>query len=574
MLNRRLGERLAIFLIVALVFVVLEIKLTEAVSAQEPRDLPAKFRPPLSPESVPGEYLIRFKRSVGEVTTQNRSFLEEKMRGKILRVYSDLDFAVIRKPTIQNHQSSINDLMNSGEALVVEPNYIYRANKFPGDSNYGLLWGMKNSGQAAGTLATSIAGLAGVDIDAERAWEMTTDSGSTLVAVIDTGIDYNHPDLKDNMWVNAAEASGVVGADDDGNGIVDDIHGANFSDPKTQTGDPLDDNGHGSHCAGTIGGRGDNHFGVAGVNWRTKMMAVKFLDANGGGSLENAIRAVDYASRMGARVLSNSWSGGGFSQLLQDAVTRSQTAGALFVAAASNNADNNDTNPAYPATYPVANVLSVAALDNRGKLADFSNYGLRTVHIAAPGKEIFSTWKNGGYQFLSGTSMATPHVSGVAALLWGREPGLTALDIKARILSGAKPLGTLRKKIISGGMLNAYYALTQEVPPLDVNDPTHWPKMNVSFSTPHPYTKKAEISYEVSVPGAKEIAVFFDKMEVEPYYDFVYFLDRNGNTITRTTESFDADYSPTILGDYVKIVLRSDDSVEKYGFDLSGVAYR
>lgn len=569
----RLSERFAIVVVIALAFVFIEIKLSE-VSAQETKTPVVKLRPPQTPESMPGEYLVRFKPSVGEVTTQNRGTLEDRMRGKILRVYSDLDFAVVRKPVIQNHKSAMMDITGSGEVLLVEPNYVYRTNKSPGDANYNYLWGMKNVGQTAGTAATAVAGIAGIDIDAERGWDVTSDSGSTVVAVIDTGIDYTHPDLRENIWVNAAEAAGVAGVDDDGNGVVDDIHGANFVDPKTASGDPMDDNGHGTHCAGSIGGRGDNHLGVAGVAWRTKMMAVKFLDDRGGGSLENAIRAVDYATRMGARVFSNSWSGGGFSQLLQDAVTRSSTAGALFVAAASNSADNNDTNPAYPATYPVANIVSVAAIDNRGRLAEFSNYGSKTVHIAAPGKEIYSTWKGGTYQFLSGTSMATPHVSGLAALLWNREPHLTALDVKSRLMAGARPLGALRKKTISGGLLNAHYTLNQEIPPQDANDPLHWQRMPMSFSTPHPYGKKAEISFEVYVPGAKEIAVFFDKMEVEAFYDFVYFLDRSGNTITRTSDAFDADFSPTISGDYVKIVLRSDDSVEKYGFDLSGVAYR
>ncbi len=569
---RKFGEGLALILFVALVIIFIEVKFNEAVSAEEPQPA-VKVKKWHPPESIPGEYLVRLKNK-SVMTGQNIKALEEKLRAKVLRTYRDLDFIVVQKPVIQNHLSASSDLLASGEALIVEPNYIYRANKLPKDPSFGNLWGMKNTGQTAGTLATSPAGVSGIDIDAERAWDLSTDSGQAVVAVIDTGIDYNHPDLQDNIWVNTAEANGTAGVDDDANGLIDDIHGANFSDAKTQTGEPLDDNGHGTHCAGTIGGRGDNGEGVAGVNWKTKMMAVKFLDSGGGGSLENAMRAVDYATKMGAKILSNSWSGGGFSQFLQEAIVRANQAGVLFVAAASNYGDDNDINPTYPGSYPVPNVVSVAALDNRGRLAEFSNYGKKTVHLAAPGKDVFSTWKGGGYQYLSGTSMATPHVSGVAALLWGREPTLGHLDVKARVLAGVRPLGVLRKKTISGGMLSAYYTLSQEAAPVDPDDPSHWQRKAMSFSTPHPYAKKAEIIFEVSVPGAREIAVFFDKMEIESFYDFVFFLDRNGKTLATSSETYDAGFSPTILGDYVKIVLRSDDSVEKYGFDLSGVAYR
>ena len=222
-------------------------------------------------------------------------------------------------------------------------------------------------------------------------------SANVLVGVIDTGVDYNHPDLAANIWTNPGEIAGN-GIDDDGNGYIDDVHGYDFVN---NDGDPMDDNGHGTHFSGTIGGVGNNGIGVAGVNWNVKIMALKFLDSGGSGSTANAVAGVQYATMMGVDVTSNSWGGGGFSQALYDAIDAAGAANIAFVAAAGNNGANNDTSPAYPAAYDLPNIISVAATDDNDELASFSNYGAASVDLGAPGVDILSTLPGNQYGLLS-----------------------------------------------------------------------------------------------------------------------------------------------------------------------------
>jgi subtilisin-like proprotein convertase family protein len=275
------------------------------------------------------------------------------------------------------------------------------------------------------------------------------------------------------MWTNPGEIAGN-NTDDDGNGFVDDIYGYNFV---ANNGNPMDDFGHGTHVAGTIGAVTDNGIGVAGIAWNVKIMAVKFLDANGGGSLEDAIRAINYASMNGASISNNSWGGGGFDSALRDAIAAAATRDHLFIAAAGNDSNNNDAWPAYPATYDLDNVISVAATDNNDQLAWFSNYGATTVDLGAPGVNILSTvtlsgqlGNPSGYATLSGTSMATPHVSGVAALIRGFHPEWTFQQVKDQILNFVDPVPALASTTLTGGRLNAAAALTG-VPPPDLSGP-------------------------------------------------------------------------------------------------------
>ncbi|MBN2474057.1 MAG: S8 family serine peptidase [Pirellulales bacterium] len=323
----------------------------------------------------------------------------------------------------------------------------------PDDPQYERLWGLENAGQTGGT--------AGADIEAEAAWDISTGAGSIVVGVIDTGVDYTHPDLAANIWTNPGEIAGN-GFDDDGNGFVDDVHGYDFVN---NDGDPMDDHNHGTHVAGTIAAEGNNGSGIVGVNWSSSIMGLKFLSASGSGYTSDAVRAVNYATMMrtqygvNVRLTNNSWGGGGYSSALAAAIAAGGDAGMLFVAAAGNDGANNDLSPHYPSDYELPNVLSVAASDDADNLAWFSNYGVSTVHLAAPGVSIYSTITGGGYASYSGTSMATPHVSGVAALAWSVTPTATVAEIRGAILQGTDVLASLSGTTTTGGRLNAYHTL-------------------------------------------------------------------------------------------------------------------
>lgn len=520
---------------------------------------------------IPGQFLVRLTTPVGQLNERDTANFESQVRGHVLRVHVRQNFLVIQKPVMQSFDSSIADLRSSAQTVFAEPNTIFEGTRIPNDPDIAKLWGLNNFGQADNAKQT---GLSGIDIDAERAWDITTGSKQVVIAVLDSGVDLTHPDLAPNLWINEVEANGAAGVDDDGNGIIDDINGANFVNVSRPTGNPTDDNGHGTHCSGTIGGRGNDGQGIAGVNWNVRIIAVKFLNANGSGSLESAIMAVDYATRMGAKIQSHSWAGGTYSKLLEEAIQRADAAGVLLVIASSNSGGDNDIQPVYPATYNVPNIISVAAIDNRGSLASFSNYGRTTVHMAAPGVNIYSAKKGGKYESMSGTSMATPHVAGVAGLLLANDRSLTHYDIKRKILAGARPLASLRGKVITGGTLNAYYALTGQKPPEDQNDPVKWTHQPQSFSTAHPYGESERLEYEVSIPGANALTLYFSIFQTERNYDVVRFEDRAGNVMATMHGSADGSYTPVFQGDYVKVVFTSDSSMQKYGFDLTAVAYR
>jgi subtilisin family serine protease/subtilisin-like proprotein convertase family protein len=337
---------------------------------------------------------------------------------------------------------------NTPAVLAVQPDYRISVSRLPNDPGMSQLWGLNNTGKNGAK--------PDADMDAPEGWDLATGNGSIIVAVLDTGVDYNHPDLAANMWRNPGEIPGNH-LDDDGNGFVDDVYGYDFANNDAN---PMDDNGHGTHVAGTLGAVGNNGIGIAGVAWNVRIMAVKFLAADGTGYTSNAIRALNYAVANGAKISNNSWGGGGFDQALNNAIASARAQGHIFVAAAGNAGLNSDVAPNYPASYPLDNVVSVAALNNQDQLASFSNYGARTVDLAAPGVNIYSTLPGGRYGTLSGTSMATPHVTGTLALVWEQHPDWTYRQVIDQVLNTAVPLASLRGKTVTGGRLNLAAALS------------------------------------------------------------------------------------------------------------------
>jgi len=404
---------------------------------------------------APGEVLVKFKAGTPA---------SEKV---LIHATADVDVvSEIRELGVQRVKSRRGE---STEALLqrykgdprveyAEPNIIYHALVFPNDPRFSDLWGLHNTGQFGGTVDA--------DIDAPEAWDSQIGSPTVVVADIDSGMDLNHPDLAANLWINPGEIAGN-GIDDDGNGKVDDYRGWDFANGDNN---PSDDYGHGSHTAGTIAAVGNNAVGVTGVAWQAQIMPLKFLDASGSGSSFDAADAIVYAADMGAKISNNSWGCNGascFSVTIQNAIAYANTAGMLFVVAAGNDGTNNDVTPDYPCAYSQPNIVCVAATDRNDQLASFSNYGVSTVDLGAPGALILSTVPNGScdfcdpsrYVFASGTSMAAPHVSGAAALIRSQFPSFTLTQVKDAILNAVDPLPSLAGITVTGGRLNVQRAL-------------------------------------------------------------------------------------------------------------------
>jgi subtilisin family serine protease len=479
---KRPSIALAVLLFILAAVIAADLKFWTSEAASQPLPQAAAQRKKQTPNFVPGEILIRFRqsseiskstltaaapRSLSIVARGKNVNLQIERLDKGREVVSGLRFArVAPEDTLR----AIESLNSRSDVLYAEPNYIRVKQVTPNDPRFVDMWNLKNTSGVG-------FGVAGADIKAEQAWNVTKGSRSIVVAVIDEGIDVNHPDLQPNLWTNPAEIPGN-GLDDDSNGFIDDVNGFDFvhNDGSVYDGPGTNPDGsiideHGTHVAGTIGATGNNGLGVVGVNWEVSLMSLKFLGPTGGTSA-NALKAFSYAKMMrelwissngtkgaNVRVTNNSYGNIGFSQSEADAIDTLNAAGILFVAAAGNESLNNNQIGHYPGSYDVPNIISVASTDRFDRLSTFSNYGSNTVHIGAPGTSILSTVPGGNYAVNEGTSMATPHVAGAAALVLTQHPEFTVSRLRAALIFGGAEITSMIGIVETGNRLDAAAAL-------------------------------------------------------------------------------------------------------------------
>lgn len=412
------------------------------------------------------EVLVRFKpgiklSDIKKIAARNNDRIEDNIEAvKGLVAIDDLDGADMSHVVSQYEAmkdvveyvapNEVIQLDDPAAGLMVRDLFDRPDPNIPNDPQFGEQWALNNIGQDGGKV--------GADVRALQAWTKTRGSKDVVVAVLDTGVDYTHLDLTANMWFRPDNvpqyADTELGSFNDERGYDANVNAA----------DPMDDNGHGTHCAGIVGAEGDNNEGIAGINWNVQIMPLKFLGRGGFGSTKDAIEAINYAidrkqKGVNIRVISASWGSTANSKPLEDAIRAAGEHGILFVAAAGNSSTDNDRRPHFPSNYDLPNVISVAALDRTDSLASFSNFGAKTVHVAAPGREIVSTWLGNAYREASGTSMATPYVSGVAALIIANEPNISLEKLRDRVIKSVDKIDSLNGKVASGGRINAAKAL-------------------------------------------------------------------------------------------------------------------
>ncbi|HYW31232.1 MAG TPA: S8 family peptidase [Gemmatimonas sp.] len=416
------------------------------------------------PQFVPGELIVRFRKGASAnsrgaaMRAANAQEKERIITGTMRRNGDEEGLTVLSVPG--NVPDAVLAMRGLADVEYAEPNWIYTTDATSNDLYYtnGSLWGM----YGAGTTPANQYGSGAAAVWAGG----RTDCSNVYVGIIDEGYMYDHTDLAGNAGKNPGEIAGN-NADDDGNGYVDDVYGWDFASGNASVFDGADDD-HGTHVAGTIGGTGGNGTGVVGVCWKVKLLSAKFLGRNGG-TTANAVKAVDYftdlKTRHGIKLVAtnNSWGGGGFSQALEDAIGRANNAGILFIAAAGNSTYNCEVSSCYPGEYSNPNIISVASITSTGAMSSFSNYGATTIDLGAPGSGIWSTVPSSsrggkqtgsGYASYSGTSMATPHVTGAAALYAARYTTASAATIKAAILGSTTATPSLAGKTVTGGRLN------------------------------------------------------------------------------------------------------------------------
>ncbi|MBC7362390.1 MAG: S8 family serine peptidase [Candidatus Aminicenantes bacterium] len=447
----------------------------------------------------------------------------------------------LRLPSSIPTEKAIEILKNNPNVEYAEPNYVYKIMEtIPNDPYFPLQWALRNTGQTGGK--------PGADIKATFAWDIFTGSQDVVVAVIDTGIDYNHVDLFQNIWINTDEIPNN-GIDDDNNGFTDDYKGWNFV---SNNNDPMDDNYpyyHGTHVAGIVGAKGNNVTGVSGVNWNVKIMPLKAADSIGQFTTKSITNAIDYAWMNGCRISNNSYGGPSYDYAIYSAIYRAYLARHIFVAAAGNYQPpiqwyDNDKMPVYPSCYNLDNIISVLATDYNDNISPYSHYGKISVDVGAPGGtdltnapyNIYSTKKGNDYRYLAGTSMAAPYVTGIAALALGKCYALTVGQLKSRIISKVDPLPSLSDKCVSGGRVNAYKVIYDPVAPDGAPDnlvatPTGWTTIRLTWRD----NSSNEIGFEVQrkdsampdysyLDGADANRTYFDDCRATAGHVFFYRL--------------------------------------------------
>lgn len=438
-----------------------------------------------------GELLVKFKSGISTASSMKT---HRSMGADVVRNFAIVpNLYHVRLPDGLSVRDAVTQYMNDASVEYAEPNYIKHASvTTPNDPLFGQQWAL-------------------ADIKAPQAWDITRGNSGVIVAVLDTGVDFTHPDLAQNIWTNPGESCSD-GIDHDGNGFINDCRGWDFTTcakfsattgicttPKSPGSNPMDNNGHGTHVSGIIGAVGNNATGVAGVQWSGQLMPLKFLNADGDGTVGDEIAAIDYAVSMKNRganikVMNASFGGPDFSRVEFDAINQANSAGILLAAAAGNESANDDSMPSYPASFgnptdpnlvrlnlnALPNIISVAATDQNDHLAFFSNFGLHSVHVAAPGLNILSTIPfnlppctthpfSANYDFCSGTSQATPHVSGLVGLLYSYYTSFTSSQIRGTILRYVDTLPTLNGLVQTGGRINAFSALSSLLAPTNLN---------------------------------------------------------------------------------------------------------
>jgi subtilisin family serine protease len=409
---------------------------------------------------APGEILVKFKEGLSREYTGG---IYRSLGFKALEQARKLPIDRIKIPDGWSVQEAVSFYRADPDVEYAEPNYIRRALLTPNDPHFNQLWGLHNTGQTGGAQDA--------DMDAPEAWDIQRHCSGLVIAVPDTGADLDHEDLKESIWRNTGEdwldgSPGNNGKDDDLNGKVDDYWGWDFVNDDNEPSDDNDTSYHGTHVAGIISARGNNSVGITGVCWSASLMILKILDEDGIGYLSSELAAIQYAMDNGAKIINLSLGAPGYSESEYEAIKSARDAGVLVIAAAGNGGydsigdDNDETDTAeYPASYSLDNIISVTATDENDGLPSWANYGLSSVDVAAPGVDIYGTKAGNEYQYLSGTSMATASVSGLAALVWAYHGGLTSAQVKAGILNGVDPKSSLEGKILTSGRINAFTSL-------------------------------------------------------------------------------------------------------------------